>query len=50
MNAEELYQEMKDALAYFGLSFHSKDHVTVSIDGNKLVFAYNNRYVVVTIP
>lgn len=50
MNAEQLYQEMKDALDYFGLSFHSKDHVVVTIEGNKLIFSYNNRSVAVTIP
>lgn len=50
MNAEQLYQEMKDALDYFGLSFHEKDKMVVTIEGNQIVFSYNNRSISVTIP
>lgn len=47
MNMSEMYQEMKDVLRYFGLSFHEMDKVTVQIvelDGvNYLCFTHGIR-------
>lgn len=33
MNADELYNVMKQALMFFGLSFHDKERMMVSILG-----------------
>ena len=41
---------MKDALDYFGLRFHEKDKMVVTIEGNQIVFSYNNHSISVTIP
>lgn len=50
MNMAELYQEMKDALDYLGLSFHEKDKVEVTLDGDYIVFTYNGRLVSFPLP
>ena len=42
-NAQDLYQEIKDALDYFGLSFHQKDEVEVAFQDGMLLFKYRNR-------
>lgn len=47
MNMEELYQEMKKALVYFGLSFHQMALVEVAIEDKSIVFSYNGRLIVV---
>lgn len=48
MTMEELYQEMKDVLKFFGLSFHEKDQVTIKlVELNGILymsFSYNNRH------
>jgi hypothetical protein len=39
MNAEVLYEHLKDVLYFLGIKFHGKDSVDCWIDGNKLVFS-----------
>lgn len=42
MSMADLYQTMKDALVFFGLSFHDMDKVTVTTrkDTGEVVFVY----------
>ena len=49
MNAEELYEHIKDALTFFGLSFHQKDQMKVSIADNFLVLSHGLRSVAVKV-
>lgn len=42
-NAQDLYQEVKDALDYFGLSFRQKDGVEVAFQDGMLLFKYRSR-------
>lgn len=42
MNADELYEKMKDALRFFGLSFHQKDLVTVKFGNGCVQFVYGD--------
>lgn len=46
MNAEELYEELKEALRYFGLSFHQKDQVKVSARTDKIIFEHAGREII----
>lgn len=41
MNAEQLYEKMKDALAFFGLRFHDKHLVEVVFHEGSVVFRYD---------
>ena len=43
MNAAELYQESKDALANFGLVFNEMDEMKVYFEDNQVTFNYANR-------
>lgn len=43
MTLDALYQDMKDALAFLGLSWHEKDQPVVTIDGNELVISHGGR-------
>lgn len=43
MNAADLYQEIKDALATFGLRFNEMDKMQVRFEDNQVTFNYNNR-------
>ena len=43
MDAEELYQEIKDALANFGLRFNEMDKMKVYFEDNQVTFNYENR-------
>ena len=43
MNAEELYQEIKDALATFGLGFNEMDKMQVHFEDNQVTFSYEDR-------
>ena len=43
MNAEELYQEIKDALANFGLRFNEMDKMKVYFENNQVTFNYANK-------
>jgi hypothetical protein len=45
VDAEELYQKLKDALRLFGLSFDQKHRVKFFIKGQKVVFKYEDRAV-----
>lgn len=45
MNADEMYEGMKDALYFFGLKFHDKHLVTVTVSKGKLHFTYEGRTV-----
>lgn len=47
MNAAELYQEIKDALATFGLRFNEMDKVEVALNDDAITFSYANKSVVV---
>lgn len=47
---EELYQEMKDALKYLGLSFHQMHAVEVTLRGHCIVFSYGGRSCTVVLP
>jgi hypothetical protein len=50
MTMAELYQDMKDALAFLGLSFHQMDLVEVTIQGQCVVFSYGGRSTSVALP
>lgn len=43
MNAEELYQIMKEALHVLDVPWGDKEKVKVEIDADKLRFSYKNR-------
>lgn len=45
MTMEELYQQMKSALDFFGLRFHAMDKVEVIIQGDFVIFKYGNMQV-----
>lgn len=45
ISAEDLYQEIKDVLTYFGLSFHQKDEVEVTLQDGMLLFKHGKRAV-----
>lgn len=49
MNGEDLYNEIKDALSYFGLKFSEKHLMTVTCSEGRLLFSYNKRYLVVPV-
>jgi len=49
MTMEYLYEQMKDALQYFGLAFSHMDRVTVSIEENHITFIHDNRKITLTI-
>lgn len=43
MNGEDLYNEIKDALSYFGLKFSEKHLMTVTCSEGHLSFWYGKR-------
>lgn len=43
MNSADLYQEIKDALATFGLRFNEMDKMHVGFKDNQVTFSYDNR-------
>jgi len=43
MSMEDLYQEMKDALKYFGLHFSQKDEVKIWVADGRLYFCYDTK-------
>jgi hypothetical protein len=45
MTMGELYEDMKEALKFFGLSFHQKDLVTVTIKDGQITFTYGSRHI-----
>lgn len=48
MKADELYQEIKDALRYFGLGFHQMNEITVHFNEKSISFTYQDRTLIVT--
>lgn len=48
MTADDLYEEMKSALRFFGLSFHDKHLVEIRIQDSQLTFIHGNRTIVVS--
>lgn len=42
MTMDQLYEEMKEVLRFFGLAFNQKDQVTVTFEANKVHFKYKN--------
>jgi len=50
MTVDEMYQDMKRALDFFGLRFHEMASVSVYIAGDKLVYAYNGETISVSLP
>lgn len=50
MNAQELYEEIKRALAFFGLGLHEMDKMQVTTAGYDLiVFTHKNRYAAIRV-
>lgn len=47
MNAETFYQELKEALDYFGLAWRDKHLVTVTLASVGVLFTYEHRTVLV---
>lgn len=45
MNAETLYQQIKDAIDFFGLDWRYKDQIEVEIGGGELKLTYENHTV-----
>lgn len=43
MNADELYEQMKEALNMFGLSFYQKDSMQVEFKDGQVIFTYGNK-------
>lgn len=50
MNADELYEELKSALRYFGLAWGQKSEVQVCIQNDALLFTHGGRTVAFLIP
>lgn len=49
MNMEELYEEMKAALKYFGLAFNEMDKVNMSLKDNAVIFTHGKASISVTL-
>lgn len=45
MKMDALYEDMKEALKFFGLAFHQMDLVTVTLEGDKIVFTHGDRQI-----
>lgn len=43
MTADDLYEELTEALKYLGLRFHDRHLVKVTIVDNELVFTYRGK-------
>jgi hypothetical protein len=43
MNGEDFYEEFKDVLRYFGLSWSDKEQVKVYVEHSRLVFEFDNK-------
>lgn len=50
MTAEDLYEHMKQALAFFDLRWGGFASVQVAIHGNKLVLSYEGKDVAILLP
>ena len=49
MNAQDLYDEIKDALKYFGLNFYQMELMAVSIAPGEVQFTYQGRTLTVPV-
>lgn len=47
MNASDLYQEIKDALATFDLRFNEMEKMDVALNDDAITFSYTNKSVVI---
>lgn len=43
MTVQDFYEEMKEALRFFGLSFGDKDKVTIAAEDDVIIFKHENR-------
>lgn len=43
MNAQELYDELKEAIDYFGLGWRDKAEIEVMFNHDEIVFTYEHR-------
>lgn len=50
MNAEEFYEEFKDALDFLGAGFHGKDQVEVWLDDGKFCLALAGKEARLSLP
>lgn len=50
MNADEFYEDFKDALKYLGLSWGQKDLAQVCFDGGSFCLSYGGRKTLVQLP
>lgn len=50
MNAEELYEAMKQALTFLGLRWGDMSAMQVSLRDKKLVFSYEGKEVAIPLP
>ncbi len=50
MNADLLYEKLKDAIAMFGLNWDEKHLIRVRISGNTLCFEHSGTEIRMTIP
>ena len=49
MDADQLYEEMKAALRYFGLEFFEKDKMTIRTTVDEIIFSYGERHITVKV-
>jgi len=47
MNAEDLYQHIKDALRFLGLDFHQKEKMTVEFHHGSVSFSYGGKSITI---
>lgn len=47
MNAEEFYNEFKNALKHFGLKWNQMDQMHVGIRDQYIVFSHGNKFIYV---
>lgn len=50
MNAQDLYEELKDAARYLGVRFHNFEAIDVTLEGNKLRLEHQGKEVLLIIP
>ena len=50
MNADLLYEKLKDAIAMFGLSWDEKHLIGIRISGNQLCFEHGRTEIRIIIP
>ena len=50
MNAQELYEELKDAANYFGVGFVGMKEINITLEGNRLRFSHSEREILIVVP